>query len=132
MKPVVPLAATLATEKVYEAFEGRPSEYRALFHGHTYGGNPLGCAAAIASLDVFEAEDTLARSGDAARTLDALLAEHIEPLAATGPVRRVGLMVGFDLWRDAGRGVRFETDERRAHLAVLLAREDGVIIRPAP
>jgi adenosylmethionine-8-amino-7-oxononanoate aminotransferase len=126
----LPLAATVATEQVYEAFEGRPSEYRALFHGHTYGGNPLGCAAAIASLDVFEAEATLARSRDAARTLDALVGEHIEPLAATGPVRRVGLMVGFDLWRDAARGARFDTDERRAHRAVLFAREEGVIVRP--
>jgi adenosylmethionine-8-amino-7-oxononanoate aminotransferase len=126
----LPLAATLATENVYQAFEGRPSEYRALFHGHTYGGNPLGCAAAIASLDVFESEDTLARSRDAATALAALLDQHIEPLRATGPVRRVGLMVGFDLWRDAERGVRFDTDERRAHRAVLLAREEGVIVRP--
>jgi adenosylmethionine-8-amino-7-oxononanoate aminotransferase len=126
----LPLAATLATERVYEAFHGRPSEYRALFHGHTYGGNPLGCAAAIASLDVFAGEDTLARAAAGAACLDALLKEHIEPLACTGPVRRVGLMVGFDLWRDPERGLRFETDERRAHRAVLLAREEGVIVRP--
>ena len=52
----LPLAATLASERIYEAFQGKPSEYRTLFHGHTYGGNPLGCAAALASLDVFAAE----------------------------------------------------------------------------
>src|SRR6185369_7245913 len=59
-----------------------------------------------------------------------LLADHIAPLSCTGPVRQVGLMVGFDLWRDPERGVRFDTDERRAHRAVLIARESGVIVRP--
>lgn len=126
----LPLAATLATERIYEAFGGRPSEYRALFHGHTYGGNPLGCAAAIASLEVFGREDTLARAARAGERLQVLLDEHVEPLRAVGPVRRVGLMVGFDLWRDAEKGERFPTDERRAHRAVLVAREDGVVVRP--
>lgn len=126
----LPLAATLATERVFEAFSGKPSEYRALFHGHTYGGNPMGCAAAIANLNVFRDENTLERAANAAETLAALLDEYIEPLACSGPVRRVGLMVGFDIFRDASRGERFPTDERRAHRATLLAREDGLIVRP--
>ena len=126
----LPLAVTLATEKVFGAFSGRPSEYRALFHGHTYGGNPLGCAAALASLDVFASEKTLERAARGAARLASLLDEHIEPLRSTGPVRRVGLMVGFDLWRDAQSAERFETDQRRGHRAVLLAREEGVIVRP--
>jgi adenosylmethionine---8-amino-7-oxononanoate aminotransferase len=126
----LPLAATLATEEVYDAFSGMPSEYRALFHGHTYGGNPLGCAAAIASLDVFESERTVSKASHQAALLAALLDEHVSPLEHAGPVRRVGTMVGFDLWRDAGSGVRFATDERRAHRAVLIAREHGVIVRP--
>ena len=50
----LPLAATLTTEAVYEAFLGAPQEYRTFFHGHTYTGNPLACAAALATLDVFE------------------------------------------------------------------------------
>jgi adenosylmethionine-8-amino-7-oxononanoate aminotransferase len=126
----LPLAATLATEEVFDAFSGRPSEYRALFHGHTYGGNPLGCAAAIASLDVFRDEDVLARSRRAATLLGDLLDRHVEPLAHTGAVRRCGLMVGFDLLKDTDRGERFPTDERRAHRAVLFARDEGVIVRP--
>ena len=126
----LPLAATLATEQVFDAFAGRYSDYRTLFHGHTYGGNPLGCAAALASLEVFETERTLERAAAAATRLGELLDEHIEPLACTGPVRRVGLMAGFDLWRDAEQGLLFAADERRAHRAVLVAREAGVIVRP--
>jgi adenosylmethionine-8-amino-7-oxononanoate aminotransferase len=126
----LPLAVTLATERIYEAFQGRYSEYRALFHGHTYGGNPLGCAAALASLDVFADEDVLARATRGAERLGRLLHDHIDPLEHTGPVRRVGLMVGIDLWRDVAGGVRFGSDERRGHRAVLLAREAGVLVRP--
>ncbi len=126
----LPLAATFATEKIFDAFRGRYGEYKALFHGHTYGGNPLACAAALANLDVFAAENTLARALEHAAVLERLLEEHITPLDHTGPVRRVGLMVGFDLWRNVTAGLRYGTDERRAHRAVLIAREEGVAIRP--
>ena len=57
----MPLAATLATERIYEGFLGAPEEQRTFFHGHTYTGNPLACAAALANLDVFESERTLLR-----------------------------------------------------------------------
>jgi adenosylmethionine-8-amino-7-oxononanoate aminotransferase len=126
----LPLAATLASEKIYDAFRGRYGEYKALFHGHTYGGNPLACAAASANLDVFADEHTLERARDHAALLDRLLVEHVAPLHHAGPVRRVGLMVGFDLWRNVEAAVRYPTDERRAHRAVLIAREEGVAIRP--
>src|SRR3990170_2243555 len=58
----LPLAATLTTDKIYKAFLGRYEDYRSFFHGHTYTGNPLGCAAAIASLDIFEKEKTWSRT----------------------------------------------------------------------
>ena len=126
----LPLAATLATERIFSAFRGNYTDYRALFHGHTYGGNPLACAAALANLDVFDAERTVERSRAHADSLAALLEAHVAPLAHVGPVRRVGLMVGFDLWQDYTAGVRYPTAERRAHQAVLTARERGVAIRP--
>jgi adenosylmethionine-8-amino-7-oxononanoate aminotransferase len=126
----LPVAATLATERVYDAFRGPYAQYKTLFHGHTYGGNPVGCAAAIANLDVFRDEDTLARAARHAAVLDELLHTHVAPLTHVGPVRRVGHMVGFDLLRDVARGKRFDPGERRAHRAVLAAREEGVIIRP--
>jgi adenosylmethionine-8-amino-7-oxononanoate aminotransferase len=126
----LPVAATLATEKIFEAFRGTYSDYKTLFHGHTYGGNPVGCAAAIANLDVFEEEDTLAQAKRNADAIDDALERHISPLPHVGPVRRQGLMVGFDILADPETGRHFPTDERRGHRAVLAAREEGVIIRP--
>lgn len=126
----LPVAATLATEQLFEAFHGPFAEYKALFHGHTYGGNPLGCAAAIANLEVFEREDTLGKARKAADALARSLAERIDPLVHTSPVRRIGTMVGFDLMRDPASGERYPSAERRAHHAVLAARDEGVIVRP--
>ena len=56
----LPLAATLATDEIWQAFLGSYAESKTFFHGHTYGGNPLGAAAALATLDVFDEEQTLA------------------------------------------------------------------------
>ena len=125
----LPVAATLATERVYDAFRGPYSDYKTLFHGHTYGGNPLGCATAIANLDVIRDEDVVERGARAGERLGALLAEHIEPLEHVSPVRRVGTMVGFDLLADVATARPFPTDERRCHRAVLAARDEGVIVR---
>jgi adenosylmethionine-8-amino-7-oxononanoate aminotransferase len=118
----LPLAATLTSERVYEGFLGEFEELRTFFHGHTYTGNPLACAAAIASLDVFREEDTLARL---AGKIDRL-AELLEPVAAhplVREVRRVGFMVGFEL-------VEFPLPVRMGHQVTLEARARGAIIRP--
>ncbi len=125
----LPLAATLATERIFDAFRGAYTDYRALFHGHTYGGNPLGCAAALASLDVFAEEQTLERSRRLAACLAGALDRHIAPLDHVGPVRQVGCMVGFDLVADPASGERYPAGERRCHRAVLAAREEGVVVR---
>jgi len=126
----LPVAATLATEEIFEAFRAPFSDYKALFHGHTYGGNPLGCAAAIANIDVFEREDTLAKAQKAADALARAIAVHIDPLEHTSPVRRIGTMVGFDLLADPATGEHYPDGTRPAHHAVLAAREEGVIVRP--
>ena len=92
----LPLAATLTTERVYEGFLGEFEELRTFFHGHTYTGNPLACAAALASLDVFEEERTLERLQPKIE----LLGELLEPLAAhpaVAEVRRRGFMTGIEL-----------------------------------
>ena len=92
----LPLAATLATEEIYAGFLGAFEEFRTFFHGHTYTGNPLACAAALATLDVFEEERTLEALGP---KID-LLAQLLEPIAArpeVAEVRRCGTMTGIQL-----------------------------------
>jgi adenosylmethionine---8-amino-7-oxononanoate aminotransferase len=118
----LPLAATLTTEQVYEGFLGRFEEFRTFFHGHTYTGNPLACAAALANLRLFEQEETIERLQPKIE----LLAELLEPVAAlpaVREVRRCGFMVGIEL--DG-----FPLDARIGHQVTLEARRRGAIVRP--
>jgi adenosylmethionine-8-amino-7-oxononanoate aminotransferase len=118
----MPLAATLTTEEIYEGFLGEQEEYRTFFHGHTFTGNPLACAAAIASLDVFETEHTLLRLQPKIR----LLHDVLEPLAAMAEVDEVrgrGFMVGVDLGEH-------DPALRIGHRVTLEARQRGAIVRP--
>jgi adenosylmethionine-8-amino-7-oxononanoate aminotransferase len=118
----LPLAATLATEQVYEEFLGAPEEYRTFFHGHTYTGNPLACAAALANLDAFEQERTLERLRPKIGLLGELL-HGIEAMPEVTEVRSQGFMVGIDLGEH-------DPALRLGHRVTLEARERGAIIRP--
>ena len=118
----LPLAATLATERIYEAFLGGTSDFKTFFHGHTYTGNPLACAAAIASLDVFERERTLVRIQPKIRLLSGWLAQ-VDRMPEVKEVRQRGLMVGIDLGEH-------DPKLRLGHRVVLEARRRGVIVRP--
>jgi adenosylmethionine-8-amino-7-oxononanoate aminotransferase len=124
----LPLAATLATERIYEAFLGDPAEGRTFFHGHTYMGNALACAAGLASLEVFQKERVLERIGDLASRLAALLVPVAE-MPHVGQVRQRGLMVGIELVADP-YGRRYAAEERRGWKVCLAARGRGVWIRP--
>jgi adenosylmethionine---8-amino-7-oxononanoate aminotransferase len=118
----LPLAATLTTERVYEGFLGEFEEFKTFFHGHTYTGNPLACAAAMATLDVFEEERTLERLGPKME----LLADLLEPVAAmeaVADVRRCGFMVGIELRE-------FPLHARMGHRVTMEARSRGAFVRP--
>jgi adenosylmethionine-8-amino-7-oxononanoate aminotransferase len=118
----MPLAATLASERVYEGFLGDPEEARTFFHGHTFTGNPLACAAAIASLDAFALEDTLVRLQPKIRLLGELLGD-VARMPEVAEVRGRGFMVGIDLGdRNPAQGM--------GHRVVLEARARGAIVRP--
>ena len=93
----LPLAATLTTERVHDGFLGEHEEFRTFFHGHTYTGNPLACAAALATLDVFEQERTLERLQPKTALLEQLLRDLVEPLPHVAEVRRLGFMCGIEL-----------------------------------
>jgi len=118
----MPLAATLTTDRVYAGFLGEHEEFKTFFHGHTYTGNPLACAAALATLDVFEEERTLERLQPKIELLGRLL-EPVDELPMVKEVRRRGFMVGIEL---AG----FPVEARMGHQVTLEARRRGAIIRP--
>ena len=118
----MPLAATLATEAIYEGFLGEFHEFRTFFHGHTYTGNPLACAAALATLDVFEEEHTIERLQPKIALLEALLTD-VAALPAVKEVRQRGFMVGIEL-------EEFPLEARMGHEVTLAARERGAIVRP--
>jgi len=118
----LPLAATLSTEGIYEGFLGAPAEQRTFFHGHTYTGNPLACAAALANLDVFESERTILRLQPKIRLLGELLAE-IATMPEVAEVRGRGFMVGIDLGEH-------DPALRMGHRVTLEARKRGAIVRP--
>jgi adenosylmethionine-8-amino-7-oxononanoate aminotransferase len=118
----MPLAATLATESIYDAFLADHAEFKTFFHGHTYTGNPLACAAALASLEVFRRERTLVRLQPKIRLLAEMLAD-VELMPEVREVRRCGLMVGIDLGEH-------DPSLRMGHRVTLEARKRGVIVRP--
>jgi adenosylmethionine-8-amino-7-oxononanoate aminotransferase len=118
----LPLAATLATNAVYEGFLGAAEENRTFFHGHTYTGNPLACATALASLDVFEQERTLLRLQPKIRLLGELL-EQVAAMPEVAEVRGRGMMIGIDLGEH-------DPALRLGHRVAMEARRRGAIIRP--
>ncbi len=118
----LPLAATMTSERIYEGFLGAPEEQRTFFHGHTYTGNPLACAAALASLDAFESERTIERLQPKIELLEELL-DGIAAMPEVDEVRNRGTMVGIDLGEH-------DPALRLGHRVTLEARERGAILRP--
>lgn len=125
----LPLAATITTDKIYKAFLGEYKELRTFFHGHTYTGNPLGCAAAIANLKIFKKEKTLQKLKPKITLLSRLL-EDFKTLSHVGDVRQKGLIAGIELVRNKRTKEPFPTEERIGHKVCIEARRYGLIIRP--
>jgi adenosylmethionine-8-amino-7-oxononanoate aminotransferase len=125
----LPLAATLATDEIYGAFLAEPAEGKTFFHGHTYTGNPLACAAARASLALFESNRVL----DNVREISSRLSKRLANLADhphVGEIRQKGSMVGIELVQERAAQTPFPPAARIGHRIALAARERGVVIRP--
>ena len=126
----LPLAATLTTEDVFSAFLGEYHEFKTFFHGHTYTGNPLGCAAAIASIDIFEREKVLDRMQPRIAYMANRLRNEFLPLAHVSDVRQQGFMVGIELVEDKEKRRNYPAGCRVGHKVIMEARRRNVIIRP--
>jgi adenosylmethionine-8-amino-7-oxononanoate aminotransferase len=125
----MPLAVTLASEEIYSAFLGDFRELKTFFHGHSYTGNPLACAAALACLELFEKEDVLERIQGKIAFLNARLRE-IAQMTHVGDVRAAGLMAGIELVQDKATKSPYDWEEKMGWKAAYLARAKGVYIRP--
>ncbi len=125
----LPLAATLTTEKIYRAFLGRYEDLKTFFHGHTYTGNQLACASAIANLRLFRKERTLQKMQGKIALLKKEL-ERISELPHVGDVRQAGFMVGIEIVKNRETREPYPLKEKTAWRICGRAREKGLLIRP--
>ena len=128
----LPIAATVATDAIEQAFCGQIDQNRTLYHGHTYTGNALACAASVASLALFESTNLISHVRQSA----AIIAERLNALRAQGQfphvldVRQRGLMVGIELCRDRSTREPFDPGQKTGAAVCLAMRSKGLILRP--
>jgi len=125
---VLPLSAVLATQAIYDGFLDDSRE-RAFLHSHSYTGNPLACAAALASLEIFKRDAVIARNRISAEKM-AALAARIGTHRHVADVRQCGMIVAFELCRDGHRKTPFDPALRIGLAAYKIALDHGVLLRP--
>lgn len=125
----LPLAVTIATDEIYNTFLGEFKDLKTFFHGHSYTGNPLGCAAALACLDIFEKEKIVETLKPKIEMLESFL-NDVSGLGHVGNVRNKGMMAGIELVKDKSTKEPYPWEEKMGWRVCYYAREHGVIIRP--
>ena len=126
----LPLAATLTTERVYDAFLGEYHERKTFFYGHSYTASALGCAAARASLAIFREEGVLARLRGQIDHLAHLLKTHLKPLPHVAEIRQCGFIAGIELMADPAAGQSFPWEAQTGARVCMAARAHGLLTRP--
>jgi len=122
----LPMSATLTTQAIFDAYARAEDTF---FHGHSYSGNPLSAAVALANLDVFAAEDTVGRARALGEVLEAEL-KQLADLAHVGDVRRRGIMAGVELVADRATRAPYDPAARMGAAVCRRARDLGLVIRP--
>jgi len=125
----LPLAATITTEKIYRVFLGRFQDLKTFFHGHSYTGNQLACAAALANLALFKKEKTIQKMQNKIKVFKKALA-GISGFPHVGEVRQRGFMAGIELVKNKETKEGYSLKEKTAWKVCALARQKGLIIRP--
>ncbi len=125
----LPLAVVLTTNEVYEAFYDDYATLRAFLHSHSYTGNPLGCSAALATLDLFAASDVLGRNRELGRHMERCTA-HFAEHPHVAEVRRQGMILAVELVQDKAARQPYPWQERRGRQVCRYAMEQGVLLRP--
>jgi adenosylmethionine-8-amino-7-oxononanoate aminotransferase len=125
----LPMAATLTTQNIFQAFLGRYEEFRAFFHGHSYTGNQLGAAAALASLDILQSRNSV----HSRQALEKNLHDELQALWSlpnVGDIRQVGLMAGIELVKNWRAREPFTLPERAGIRVCEAMGKRGVLTRP--
>jgi adenosylmethionine-8-amino-7-oxononanoate aminotransferase len=125
----LPLAATLTTAEIYRGFLGEYRELKTFFHGHTYTGNPLACAAAVANIDLFKKEKTLQKLQPKITLLKKELKRFAE-LEHVGDIRQKGFMAGIEMVKNKETKEPYPLEEKIGIRVIQEARKHGLIIRP--
>ncbi len=126
----MPMSITIVKEKIYEAFYADWSEGKAFMHSHTYAGNPLGCAAALAVLDILDEENILERAAETARWLTERLTEVFGTHPNVGEIRHIGLIHAVELVEDRGEKRPFDGKRRLGYAIYRRALKHGLLLRP--
>lgn len=125
----LPLAATISTEEVFNGFLGQFDEFKTFFHGHTYTGNPLACAVAVESIDLFKKDKLIEKLQGKISVLHTGL-ERFQGLSHVGEVRQKGFMVGIELVKSRKTKRPYLPGEKIGQKVIWEARNRGVVIRP--
>lgn len=125
----LPLSATLTTSEVFDAFYDDYDKLKTFYHGHTYTANPVACAAAIASIELFNKEDTLANVAEINAMLGVFLSEMSE-LAIAGDTRMIGTVGALELVKDKETKAPFSLTERIGLEVYKLSLEKNLLLRP--
>jgi adenosylmethionine-8-amino-7-oxononanoate aminotransferase len=125
----IPLASTVTTQEIFDGFLGGPGEFKTFYHGHTYTGNALACAAAIASLELFE-ENKIIESLSPKINLIAEYLKKISLLDFIGDVRQCGMMAGIEIAKDKKAKKAFDFEKLIGAKICAAMRPKGAMMRP--
>ncbi|MFI8685068.1 adenosylmethionine--8-amino-7-oxononanoate transaminase [Rossellomorea sp. NPDC077527] len=125
----LPVAATLTTEEMYEAFYDDYTSLKTFFHGHSYTGNQLGCAAALANLEIYERDDLIGKVQKKVDIIKSLLAP-LKNHPHVSSIRQLGMICGIELIEDKDSKKSFPWEDRVGYWTTIKMRELGMLTRP--
>ncbi len=126
----MPMSITVVKQKIYDAFYADWSEGKAFMHSHTYAGNPLGCSAALAVLDILDEENILERAEETASWLSARMEETFGAHPNVGEIRHIGLIHAVELVEDRAAKRPFDGGRRLGYAIYRRALQHGLLLRP--
>ncbi|WP_093229533.1 adenosylmethionine--8-amino-7-oxononanoate transaminase [Thermoflavimicrobium dichotomicum] len=125
----LPVAATLTSDEIYDAFYGDFQEAKTFYHGHSYTGNQLGCAVALANLDLYEKENVISHVQEMSKVVERAF-RRFDELAHVGEVRQLGLMIGIELVKEKQSKEPYPWEEAMGVKVCRKARDLGMLTRP--